>query len=78
MSPKNAKYAAVFELVSHLRLTSPELANAATFMRDRERYEIEIEESENASARATYCLSVDPIFIRSAHTMEVFDKIAPS
>ena len=71
----------IFQPISHPILTSVDPAEAAKFRRDREHYEVEIEQKEKDGAPlvpATYRVSICPQLLRSVHRLGYFDTIAPN
>lgn len=78
MPPKKQKEPAIFQVISYPILETVIPADAVTFKRERERYELEISQKEKDGASmvpASYAVSVDPETLRSMHSMGYFDEI---
>ena len=71
----------IFEPISHPILESVDPADAVKFNRDRERYELEIEQKEkdgHPMQPASYRVSVDRQVLKSMFEIGYFDTIAPN
>ena len=70
----------MFQPISHPVLHSVEPVKVSQFLRDRERYEIEVREKKKevpTMTAATYRVSVDPGMLRRMHFLGKFKSIAP-
>jgi len=70
----------IFQPISHPILMSVDPVKLPDFVRERERYEIEITEKfkeVDGLTEASYKASVDPRLLRRMNLMEKFNEIAP-
>ena len=80
-SARHSEGMALFQPISHPILYSVDPIKVAKFIRDRERYEIEVNENAkevDGLTVSSYRASVDPGLLRRMHFLGKFKKIAPN
>lgn len=73
-------YASIFQPITHPVLRSVEIVKFATFLRERERYEIEVAEKRKevlSLTKATYKVSINQGLLRRMHFLGKSKEIAP-